>query len=74
MYNIDICSVNLLDKCLILYLIFLSLVSNKCSLVCLMYVCSRPLTARMLGGSKGSEEEEENVGEVEGTVEWRQRE
>jgi hypothetical protein len=53
MYKIDIYYVTLL-----FYLIFVSLVSNKCSLVCLIYVQSRPLMARMLGGSKGSEEED----------------
>jgi hypothetical protein len=69
MYKIDIYFVTLLDKCLLFYLIFLSLVSNKCSFVCLIYVRSTPLTVRILGGSKGSEEEEEDVGEAEGTVE-----
>jgi hypothetical protein len=70
MYKIDICSVTLLDKCFLFYLIFLLPLSNKCSLVCLIYVQSRPVTTRMLGGSNGSEEEEEDIEEVEGTIEW----
>jgi hypothetical protein len=56
MYKIDIYYVTLL-----FYLIFVSPVSNKCSLVCFIYVQSRTLMARMLGGSKGSEEEEEDI-------------
>jgi hypothetical protein len=70
MYKIDICSVTLLDKCLLFYLVFPLVVSNKCSLVCLIYVQSRPIVARMLGGSKGSEEEEEDIREAEETIEW----
>jgi hypothetical protein len=50
MYKIEICSITLLDKCLLFYLIFLSFVSNKCSLVCL-------IKTKILGGSKGLAEE-----------------